>query len=203
MRGRGKSGRRTGRNGKVQMTREVVPYDGARGEKVERMIVAVKESQGQCRIVVRGINGYNTATTASVGIISFETYGSQSEFASLAAEFRTFKVAGVKFDCYDQMPGTNFSQAVFGTFHTSDVPSDQPTTFNQAVDLSDSEEIAPGTGKVTKYWYPTGPLENSWFSTTANNTDYGGLCIGLPVASSSISRYSVIWAAVIDFRSRI
>lgn len=185
---------------RVMTVRQAADSDGIRGERIERMIAAVKESQGFTRVLIRGIASFNTSTSGTVVYVNGTNVFNEQDFVNIAQEYNTYKISGMKFKIYDQAPTSAFSPTLFGTYHTANFGS-APNTYQQVADLVDCEEITPGGDTVTKYWYPSGPSENSYLA--AGNENFGGLAIALPAVSSGVPRYSIVWAAVVDFRSRI
>lgn len=199
-RGSGRNGNRSTGNRRIMDVRVVPDTEGNRAEKVERMLVAYKESQGQTRVVVRGTLQFGTQTTASAALFGFNILQGEDDFAALASQYATYKVSGIRFDIYDENPG-NVANALFGTFHQKQA-SDAPQNYAEVADLPDVSGIAPGTGNIKRYWYPSGPVEESWNSTDSA-TSYGGLSVGLPASTAANPKYLVLYAFVVDFRARV
>lgn len=186
---------------RIMAVRQVPDSDGTRGLKVERMIAAVKESQGMTRVVIRGVVTLNTSLTGFVFLTDFGRIRLEDDFQAMISQYQTYKVAGVKYECYDHAPGI-YSPAVFGTYHTAVEGANPPSSYAQVIDTSDAEEIAPGTGKIIKYWYPTGPSEQSFYRVDGSN-NFGGLAIAIPTGPDNQPKFSITFAAVVDFRARV
>ena len=197
--------RNRARNGRASAARRItnvrmVPDgEGTRAEKVNRMLASVKEQQGQIRVVVKGSSNVGLGT-AGVVTVNFDGLRVQADFVSIAAQFRTAKVSGIRFDVYDINPAANQPGIVIGTYHGR-TAGDAPTTFGNVTDLSDSRLVPVSEGVYTWYWYPTGPAEESWYSTTDSVTNFGGLALYLP-ASGTQPKYQVITSWIVDFRAR-
>lgn len=201
----GRRGNRRGNGGgrrRIMDVRMVPENEGNRAEKVERMIAAYKESQAITRVIIRAQIGLNTVTTTLVGAWSFANVKGLPDFEAMAGLYESYKVAGIRFDIFDQNPSVT-SNSLFATFHQRGTGGG-PNSYAQVADSPDVTEVAPGTGKKSLYWYPSGPLEHSYSGTSSSdNTDYGGLVFALPAVSSSAAKYSVLAAFVIDFRARV
>lgn len=199
-RGRGSRSRRSNTQRRVMDVRVVPETEGNRAEKVERMLVAYKESQASTRVVVKTNINFGTQVTASAALFGFERLRAEDEFASLAQQYSTYKVSAMRFDIFDQAPAV-VNNAIFGTYHQR-VSGDAPGDVGEVTDLPDSTEVAPGTGKLRLYWYPSGPTEQSWYSVS-DTQSFGGLAVGLPAYGSATPKYSVIASYVVDFRTRV
>lgn len=198
-----RGGTRRNRNGgqkAVTNVRMVPDGEGNRAERVNRMITAVKEQQGQVRVVVKAIYNIGFTGTGGVTVLDFAVLRAQADFVSLATQYRTSKVSGIRFDVYDINPNAMAISVVLGTYHGR-TAGDAPTSQANVTDLSDSRLVAPGTGLYTWYWYPTGPAENSWYSNTDAVNNFGGLAIYTPSAAVA-PKFEVIISYVVDFRAR-
>lgn len=188
--------------GKAISNVRVVPDgEGNRAEKINRMIVAVKESQGQTRVVCRTVLSQGVASGDAVVTFNNNQLRATDDFVSLAQQYATCKVAGMRFDIFDQDPSA-VALAQWGTYH-SYAGITPPATQSDVVDLSDATEVAPGTGKLTLYWYPSGPTENGWYSVGDSTYNFGGLAGFIPSSPSTPGvKYSIMLTYIVDFRAR-
>lgn len=191
--------RRSGKGGnrRIINTRIVPDGEGNRAEKVNRMISAVKESQSIVQVCVGEDFELNNAT---LGIFSFGRLRATDEFSSFADQYETYKVAGMRFDIFDEAPG-NYSRSIFGTYHGTGGGT-PPASYAEVVDLPDANHVAPGTGKLTLYWYPSGPTENGWYNVSDATIDFGGLAaaVGTPAVATPKFNCRIIY--VVHFRAR-
>jgi hypothetical protein len=183
------------------MNVRVVPEgEGARAEKVERQLAADKQSQSTTRVVVKRYDTFGVLTTDRFISVSFAQATQEPDFASLAAQYRTFKVSGIKFDIKDINPSLA-AQNLFGTYHDPEAPT--TPTVSSLVDQPDTKVISGGTGQLSLYWYPSGPLENSWFSTQISPPeDFGGLHAYVAAGTAAALKYTCVTSYILDFRSR-
>lgn len=194
-RNRARGGRN--RSNKIMATRIVPDGEGDRELRMERQLAAIKESQSTTRIQVKDSFFVTVGTTAAIGAYSYGNIRGTDEFVALAGQFRKYRVVGMRFTVYDFVPSSGVT-ALFGTQHQTQ----QITQQQQVVDLPDSGTVPPGVGKYSWYWYPSGPLEHSWFAVDDTTTDFGGLAWYTYGAPSSTSKYNVIVSAIVDFRAR-
>lgn len=183
----------------IQNVRLVPENEGNRAEKVNRQITAYKETQGQIRVVVKANFPANLGT-ATVTRYSFANLRTEGDFVALSAQFRTYKVAGIRFDVYDADPLNSSYGLLIGTYHTVD-PTSVPSNKSQVEDLPDSGIVPNGEGLRSWFWYPTGPLENSWYQVNDNSVDFGGLAINLPAGDGM--KFDTVISYIVDFRARV
>lgn len=196
MTGRSREGSRaTGKQ--IMAVRQIPDGEGNREQKLERQLTAIKESQSTTRIQVKDSFFVTVGTSAAVGAYSYGNIRGTDEFVALAGQFRRYRVVGMRFTVYDFVPTAGVT-AIFGTQHQTQ----QITQQQQVVDLPDSGTVAPGSGKYSWYWYPSGPLEHSWFAVDDTTIDFGGLAWYTYAAQSAASKYNIIVSAIVDFRAR-
>lgn len=193
---KGRSRARNSGKNRVMATRIVPPNEGPRAGKVENMLAFFKESQGFTRCEVKQEFTVQSSTSILNGAWNFGNLVGTSDFTAYAPNFLKFKVACMKFDIYDINPGNN-AIGVWGTYHGENYP----TALNTVVDLPDGCIVAPGTGKVSLYWYPSGTDEIGWQNIAAYE-NFGGLAYNLPAASAGGPKFAVIATALVDFRAR-
>lgn len=189
---------RSGRNGtqSVAAVRIVPGGEGSREQKVERILAAIKESQSTTRVQLKDSFFASPAAGPIINKYSYTNIASTDDYSSLAQQFTKFRVVCFKFDVYDFNPGLP-SLGIFGTYHGAA----NPGSLGEITDVADSSVVPPGTGMRSYYWYPSGPLEHSWFDVATPN-DFGGLVYYL-YGGNPGSKYEVIVSAVVDFRARI
>lgn len=192
-------GSRRGGNSRAPMNVRIVPEsEGTRAMKVERQLAAVKESQAQVRVVCKTSFNVGTSGSSTTGNFSFPNLRGLADFVAMEANYEKYRVTCFRFDIVDFNPGVATS-GLWGTYHGDVAP-----TSAEVVELSDVTNVPPGTGKASLYWYPSGPLENSWYDVTTSGTnpnpDFGGLAYF--VGSTSASKWNVVVNAIVDFRAR-
>jgi hypothetical protein len=169
--------------------------------KVERMISSVKSTQSQVRVLIHSRYDQPVSGTAAVNTYTFANIREEGDFAALASEYSSFKVAGIRFEIFDLNPSV-YAAGTFGTFHVSAL-GEFPSISAQILSLPDATQVPPGTGKLVLYWFPSGPTENSWYSTVSEEADFGGLADYLSSGpGSSTPKFSILVTSVVDFRSR-
>lgn len=190
------------RSGKdaINNVRIVPDGEGSRAERVNRMIAAIRESQSQTRVACKVLAQVDLTTFARVVNYGYAACRDTDDFASLKVQYSTYRITGMRFDIYDQAPGIP-SISQWGTFHTVG-GNKAPANQGEVIDLSDSQEVSPGTGKVSLYWYPSGPLENSWYDVDDTSVDFGGVSSYVPASTANATKYSVMLTYVVDFRAR-
>lgn len=192
---------RGGGNRKITDVRMVPEGEDQRGMKIERMISAVKSSQSQVRVLIHARVDQPVSGTAVVNTFTFANIREQADFTTVADEYSNYKVAGIRFEIFDLNPSV-YAAGTFGTFHVQG-PGEYPSVSSQILDLADATQVPPGTGKVVLYWFPSGPIENGWYSTVQDEADFGGLADYLSGGpGSSTPKFSILVTAVVDFRAR-
>lgn len=191
-RGRGKSSKNV-----IMNVRQVPDGEGVRAERVNRMIAAVKESQSLVQVCIGEDFELNNST---LGIFSFGRLRQTDEFVSLADQYETYRVAGMRFDIFDEAPN-NYSRSMFGTYHGTGGGS-PPASYSEVVDLPDANHVAPGTGKLTLYWYPSGPTENSWYNVADSTIDFGGLAAAVGTPATATPKFNCRIIYIVHFRAR-
>lgn len=182
---------------RIANVRIVPEEEGARAMRLDRQLAAVKESQSQVRVVIKFSQGPGSSSGATVGATTFADVRADTEFQSLSNEYQSFRLSGFRFDIYDLNPN-QLAYGFWGTFHGSGA---FPTS-SQVIDLADSQTVPPGTGKISLYWYPSGPVELGWYDTVGGDEpNYGGLAYSLGTVPSS-GKYQIIVNAICDFRAR-
>lgn len=183
---------------KVQNVRMVPLDEGARAVKVERQLAALNESQSTTRICIQDQFPVGTSATAQVTPYGVTNIKGTDDFAAMLQQYQKYRIVAMRFDIYDIQP-SNVSAGFWATFHGTDPPA--PT---EVYDLPDCAMVPPGTGKLTLYWYPNGPLEKGWWNvddTTTLNQFVGGLAINIP-ATAAGTKWNVLVRAIVDFRAR-
>jgi len=176
---------------------------GSDGSKVDRMVQALKVSQGQTRVLCVQNNYLDVTTAPRNGIIATDEVSQTDDFISMAGQFTEFRIRAIKFDVYDINPSRTVG-AMFSTFHdvwTSTAPT---YSFPDVVDGADSKTVPPGTGKATFYWVAHGVHEMEFQATSPTGAivdRFGGLRYAMDGGSAG-SKYQFVWHAVVDFRGR-
>lgn len=181
---------------RIQDVRVIEKSEGQREAKIEKQLAAYKEAQGFTRVVIKDTLFVGIGATSVDGAYSFPTIRTSDEFVSLSEQYTTFKVSGIRFDVVDYNPSASAFN-IFATYHGSGAI----TGFEQVTDQPDSKTVTSGGGKVSFYWYPSGPLENSWFEFDDVN-NFGGLVWTVGAGTPTTNKFSVVVSAIVDFRAR-
>jgi hypothetical protein len=194
-----------GRNRRVQDVRIMDDYSGSDGAKFDRVLSSLQNSHSQTSLVVSDEFNIGVSTGNTNAILAGSQVRVMDDFASMAAQFQTFRIKRMRFDVYDVNPSL-VTTAVWSTFHDVNTTSSQYVpTFSNVVDAPDSQVIPPGSGKVTFIWTAKGTEENvfqSTASTTPAPLDFGGLRYSIVGQPTTGSKFMVVVKAVVDFRGR-
>lgn len=189
-----RGGRRSNRT--ITATRIVPTGEGVREQRLERQLTAIKEQQSFTRVQIKSLLAVAVQTGESADAYSFPNVRGSDEFSSLSQQFLKYRISGYKFDIYD-VDMNKPVLGLWGTFHGSPFPSD----FGSIADLPDSAVVPPGTGMRTLYWYPSGPLEHSWYDVDDGGVDFGGLVWHIAPGTAGV-KWNVVVSAMVDFRAR-
>lgn len=181
---------------RIQDVRIIEKGEGLREAKVDQQLSAYKDSQAFTRVVIKDTLFVGITGVATDGAYSFPTIRTSDEFVSLSEQYTTFKVSGMRFDVVDFNPAAPVFN-IWGTYHGSGAI----TGFEEVTDLPDSKTVTSGGGKMSFYWYPSGPLENSWFEIDDVN-NFGGLVWTVGAGTPTTNKFSVVVSAIVDFRAR-
>jgi len=197
--------RKRGNKNAVSNVRIVDPHQGLDGARMDRILGQMQNSHSQVRVICGDRRQLNSATTDAGGTYTGADVRATDDFASLAAQFETYRISAIRFEVYDFNPA-NVVVAVFSTQHDV-VPSNltfTAPTFATVIDAPDSQVVPPGTGKVVYDWFAHGTEENNFQSDVVTPiNDYGGLRYFLNQASAVSGKYLVVVKAVVDFRGRL
>lgn len=172
-------------------------YAGADSVKIERQISFAQNTHSLTTIVIGGLLSVNATTTTATTTFSFSDIGSSDDFASMSAQFNTFRVRSMMFDIYDVNPNV-LAIGTMSTFHQSNA-SPAPQTQGAIMDRPDSQLVAPGTGKVMLFWRAKGTEENN-FQGVNGFFDFGGMSINVPSVTTAATKYQIAYKCVVDFR---
>lgn len=188
---------------RVQNVRITDDYSGSDGNKVERMIESLQNSHSQTRLMCSDCFtiGIPTGNTTNA-LVAGSQIRIMDDFASIIAQFETYRIKAIRFDIYDVNPNAS-AVGFFGTFHDEYLSTAQPIfTASEVVDSPDGQLVAPGTGKLSLTWMAKGTREND-FVSTASNIDFGGLRYAIaPAATAVANKYQIYCKAIVDFRGR-
>lgn len=192
-------GRGGGKNA-ISNVRIVDKDDGTDDIQCQRYLQAYKVSEGQIRVVCNARIEVPLNTTASSGVLDYNSLGATDEFASFAAQYREFRVRAIRFDVYDLAPTVLTPINFWATFHN--IAGNVPQSFEDVVDRPDSRAISPGTGMTTLAWVAHGIPEMA-FQPTVGYQNLGGLVNYIGGAAAAFGgKYSLIGKFVVDFRGR-
>jgi hypothetical protein len=188
---------------KISNVRVVDSEDGADGVCIDRMITQLQNSHSQIRVLCNTSSTLPVTTTAAVTLFDTAFVRGFDEFASVAAQFDTYRIKAIKVDVYDVNQAVSVSNGA-STFHQVYTTQTAPT-FSEIADGPDFRIITPGNGKITLHWMAKGVVENEFQATTttgATDTDFGGVRFytGAGVATAVKFQYSI--KAIVDFRGR-
>jgi hypothetical protein len=203
-----RSNRSRGGKNAISNVRIVDQNAGSDGTYIDRCIDTMQNSHSQITILCQDTFAIGFGTSVNNGILAGPQIALFDEFASMAAQFETFRIRAIRYDIYDVNP----SSAVvgfFSTFHDQFAASVQPV-FSQAnvIDGPDSQTVPPGIGKVSLYWRAHGVLENQFVTSDQGGINlpiqyFGGLRYSIAAGASIQPRYQVVVKALVDFRGRL
>lgn len=193
---------------KIMNVRVANDYAGEDGLYVDRCISELQNSHSQITMLLEDSFSVNANTTAINGILAGPQIFLFDDFVSIAQQFETFRIRGVRFDIYDVAPGSTVN-GWFSTFHSEFLGSAQPVyTLANVIDGPDSQLVPPGVGKVTLYWRAKGANENRFVTDDDANvtnppTYFGGLRYTVAAVATAFTKYTIVVKALVDFRGRI
>lgn len=199
---RAKQYRRPSRNPAATTNVRVVDeFSGSDGAKVDRILSSLQNSHSQTRLLCSDCYTVGLTTSAQNANISSSQVRLSDDFASIAAQFETFRIKAIRFDIYDVQPAA-VGTAFFGTFHDEFSTTTQPVfAAADVVDSPDGQIVPPGSGKITLTWMAKGTRENDFVNI--NGADFGGLRYSVGAAPAAVAnKYQIYWKAVVDFRGR-
>lgn len=201
--------RQKSNKGRITNVRIVDPYAGNDGTRVDRMITELQNSHSQTRVLCEETYNQNSQTAAYTSTFSASNVRSTDDFQSLAAQYETYRISGIRFDVYD-ISGNNPTVGFFSTWHDEILYGASPS-FSQAnvIDGPDSQIVPPGIGKISFTWVPKGTIEQGFQSVTAASSpvDFGGIRVALQPGASGFTantpKFQIIMKAIVDFRGRV
>jgi len=160
----------------------------------------MSSSESDTVILVNRVVNFALLTTNQPATLSYSFITGSDEFASLSQQFRTFRIADVRYEIYDVNPSIP-ATAYWSTFHTGGGATIVPGP-DDVLDRPDSAIIPPGEGKVTLLWHGQ-TFDERGFQETATFLDYGGLnAYVYGAASAAPQKFVVIAKAIVHFRGR-
>lgn len=197
---------RKGGKNLVQNVRVVDPLAGGDGLKVDRQLAAIHDSSNHVQVLCSNVDNLNVFTTDLAGIIGWSQIKLFDDFASMSAQFNTYRIRSIRFDIYDIVPAVA-GTGVFSSFHDQYTAGTQPAFgFVDVVDGSDSSFIPPGTGKISLTWVGHSLNEKGYYDVNPTDesvrNDFGGLRYFVPGGTAAPAKYRVITKAIVDFRGR-
>lgn len=195
--------RRNGRGSRRGNNQQIVTVaqDGdVVGARFDKMVASMRSNEAATPILVKGVFGLSTATTAAGTIYSIGNLTAEDDFVSLAQQFTTFKVKAMRFEVFHTNP-VQGAQIAMSTVHLDGGSVTNLVTQASVVDGEDSKYLDAGAGKQVFYWNARGTLENAFQSTTAY-TDFGGLRYYIEATTGTVPVGRVIVTAQVIFRGR-
>jgi len=176
------------------------PQDTLTRRRVDRQLALMASSESDTVILVNRVINLALLTTPQPATFSYSFITGSDEFGSLAQQFRTFRIADVKYDIYDVNPSVP-ATAYWSTFHTGGGATVVPGP-DDVLDRPDSVIIPPGEGKATLLWHGQ-TFDERGFQETGGFLDYGGLnAYVYGAATTAPQKYVVIAKAIVHFRGR-
>lgn len=169
--------------------------------KIDRTLSSMRANESATVVVCKSTAEINVASGAASFAISYTNLVGTDDFASLAAQYNTFKVKSMRFEVFHINPSVQTPVAV-STLH-GDFTGEPPTTWvtEQAViDSPDAMYLEPGSKKQVFYWNARGTQENA-FQDVNSFTNYGGLRYYVSGGTAQTA-YKIITSYVVVFRGR-
>jgi len=174
-------------------------FAGADAAYMDRCISGLQNSHSQTSLLCGDVYNVTLGTTTNNNSFTFANIVQGDDFTSMAAQFTTFRVRGIRFDVYDINPNsaaTNY----FCTFHLDG--GSIPIAITDILDRPDCQVSQPGAPKISFTWRPKGTLENQ-FQATNSFVDFGGIGWYInTTASGTLQKYMVVIKSLVDFRGR-
>jgi len=140
------------------------------GARFDRMVFSMRNTESAVPILIKTSIPIASGN-AGGGIFDFGNIQSSDEFATMAAQYRLFKVKAIRFEVFHQV--ASFAQPILmSTFHILSGARD-PTVAN-VVDGEDAKYMDAGAGKQVFYWTARGLPENE-YQAVDSFTSFGGL----------------------------
>jgi hypothetical protein len=166
------------------------------------MVSNQRVNESAVSVLVKGVAGISTAAAGGSGLYTMNEIGQEDDFASLAAQFRLFKVKAMRFEVFHVNP-SNTVPIVLSTFHTQGSLTGV-TGQAATVDGEDSKYLDPGNGKQVFYWNATNATEKLYQDVSLFES-YGGLRWYRESGSSNVDvpLVRIIVTAQVVFRGRV
>jgi len=179
------------------MTVVVAPDGDTAAAKVDRQISDLRRSESTLRFLSKSFLNLSSPTTSGGGIVSFSTIVANEDFASLAAQFKEFRISAIRYELYHT--GTPAGPTAFSTFHADggSVAADEESV----IDGEDAKYFEPGAGRQTWYWQPSGSLETE-YQGVSSYTDFGGLRYYQTSGTGTPQYGKLVISAIVLFRAR-
>lgn len=193
-------GRKGGRGNTPQSVVVVDGEGGAMATRIDSQIRQMENSESDISVLCIVRSETSSSTAPVTGKVDFATLVNDDTFTSLSAQYRTFRVAAIKFDVYDVRPTVLADSSYFSTYHGIAAGGDNA---ENVVDGADSKIIPPGVGKATFYWWPSS-LQEKNFQSVGSFDNLGGLRYYLGGAPGGAAfKYTVVAKFIVHFRSRL
>lgn len=172
------------------------------GARFDKMVSNQRYNESATPILVKAVAGVSTAAAAGSGVYTMNELGQEDDFASMAQQFRLFKVKAMRFEVFHINP-SSVVPLVMSTFHSDGSlagVTGQPAT----VDGEDSKYMDPGNGKQVFYWNASSPEEKLYQDPTSF-VSFGGLRWYRESGSTAVDvpLVRIIVTAQVIFRGRV
>ncbi len=141
----------------------------------------------------------NSVVGTSGTTFTYADLQGSADFANFATLYQTYRVVGMEFEVFDQVP-TAVNPITVGTVHTAGTA---PTASGSLVqDLPDARNIQPYGGSTYFYWFPNNPAEKLYLDANTNTLNYGGLVVVTIGGAAQTGKVRVLARYVVEFKDR-
>ncbi len=172
--------------------------DKSNAQYVHRALRNPAREPGVIRTTISLSGSFNSVVGSSGATLKYSDLTVTPDFTNFAALYRDFRIVGIEFQLFDQIP-TSVVSAIAGTLHTGGVaPS---ATLALVQDCPDSANIKP-YGQHHFYWRPTNQAERL-FIDTSTTSDFGGLYFWSLGGTAVTGKWRYMVRYVVEFKDRV
>ncbi len=142
----------------------------------------------------------SSAVGAAGASVTYSDIQTSTDFATFATLYKTYRVVGMEFEVFDQVP-TSIAPTTVGTVHTAGLAPTPSASLVQ--DLPNAKNIQPYGGASYFYWFPNNVAERQFVDTTSNASNFGGLAVWNLGGTAQTNKIRVLSRIIVEFKDRI
>ncbi len=172
--------------------------DKSNAAYVHRAMRNPARESGVVRTTISLSGSFNALVAATGANLTYSDLTATTDFTSFASLYRDFRVIGMEFQLFDQIPAS-VVPALAGTLHTGGVAP--ASTVGIVQDTPDAQNIKP-YGQHYYYWRPTNQAEKL-FIDTSTTSNFGGLYFWSTGGTAVTGKWRYMVRFVVEFKDRL